>query len=107
MTAPKLSDRERLSVQLGNVTAASIDLRHHMHDQPFRELVWKVRAVRDAAWPVLPFVSASPYEWAAERLRVRIGLSTNAWWIPGESPAEHTDATADVRLVLEWLEATR
>ena len=106
----RLSDRERLAVQLYGVTAASVDLRHHSFgkDAPaFRAFVREVREIREHAYRFLPFVSTMDVEWAKHRLAVRLGAQP---FRPGHYPAgqrldEHTQES-DLRLLLDWLEAT-
>jgi hypothetical protein len=105
-----LSDRERLAVQLYGVHAGGIDLRHHKHAKDaaeFRDYVRELRRVTGDGYRFLPYVDTSAVGWARARLEVRAGIKPDpGYWTAGEGLDGHTQ-DADLRFLLEWLEAIR
>ncbi|NUP32904.1 MAG: hypothetical protein HOV66_07855 [Streptomycetaceae bacterium] len=105
----RLTEQQRLAVQLYNLTAASMDLRgavRGVDPAEFRALVHDLRKLRERAFRMLPYVECTDVTWAQYRLAVRSGLKADeGWWIEGQHLDEHTQED-DLRLLLEWLEAT-
>lgn len=114
MSAERLPTRDRLYVQMLNLSAVSDDLRQFPRDEVFKGVVWQLRDLREGVLWRLDrgrdrshiHSADSKFQWALERVKVRHGLSNNTWWFKGEELDAHT-ADEDVRLVVEFLESIR
>jgi hypothetical protein len=115
----RLNDAERLVVQIGNLTAASVDLRTQparthralfQSARDLRDMAQRSRARRRNPIPLGEWWrTETRVEWAIARIRVAIGDPIQRGWSgsvtfpPGEGPMHHTREN-DIRLVLDYLE---
>lgn len=108
--APTLTPAERLAVQISQLSTGT-DLRHYLGDPAARDMFWRARELRDDVYrgqgavrrPEDYWSHEGRVSWAAQRLRVRAGLSSNTWWYPPEHPDKHTHED-DLRLLLNYLD---
>ena len=111
--ADRLPTRDRLYVQMLNLSAASDDLRQFPSDPWLRDRIWKLRELRDDIlwrnkryrYPSSVHDDNSNFLWAIERVKVRLGDSGNTWWAKGQELEEH-DYADDLRLIIRRIEET-